>query len=152
MRRHLLQNKDDPNGLWGDWRQDPLGLPKGVQYKGSRMQALAAMREKATKESPSPLRQGRDKARRGGGDGDMHDDGQERSEGGGGDVAGASQKTRRGRQAHSRGEAGQDKDEPMHGHARWDSKSVFPTLPVALPSVPPSARQRDNGFGGGCGV
>ena len=37
------QNKDDPNGLWGNWRQDPLGLPKGVAYKSARRQSLAAI-------------------------------------------------------------------------------------------------------------
>jgi hypothetical protein len=33
------QGKDDANGFWGDWRNDPLGLPPGVKYKAARKQA-----------------------------------------------------------------------------------------------------------------
>ena len=67
------QNKDDPNGLWGSWRQDPLGLPKGVKYRdaaGSRTQSLAALeRQRRQQDELRPRGKGRDQGKVEEGDG-----------------------------------------------------------------------------------
>ena len=128
------QLKDDPNGLWGDWRRDPLGLPKGVEYKagGSRMQSLAAIRRGGARASSSSRRYARrdDPERQGRGRGRLSGSEARRSNGG------------------SRAAAASD----VAGTSSHDP-SVFPALPVSLPQVQvPRDGLRDNGFGASCGA